>query len=193
MIYSKIPAIIADLKPIGKDAKNQQQGWNFRGIDQVYDALMPLMAKHKVFTIPNVIDSKTEERKTRNGASLIYRVLTIEYTFYAEDGSFVKAAVIGEGMDSGDKAANKAMSIAHKYALFQALCIATKEVEDPDRESHDASEPVYTGTPSQKEEIKAILRELGTKLEDQQKRDFHKQFWHQPMSNAKSVIVEMFG
>ena len=48
------------------------------------------------------------------------------------------AVTIGEGMDSGDKATNKAMAIAFKYACFQVFCIPTEEMNDPDSESPEA-------------------------------------------------------
>jgi hypothetical protein len=75
---------------------------------------------------------------------LIYSICTIKYTFYAEDGSSVSATVIGEGMDSGDKATNKAMSIAFKYACFQVFCIPTEEMKDPDADTPEESRSVLS-------------------------------------------------
>jgi hypothetical protein len=125
-IYQGIAAVMRDVDAIGKTKRNQSQGFNFRGIDDVYNAIHPLMAKYGIFTLPEVLEDRTEDRQTKNGGALIYRVLKIKYTFCAEDGSSVSATVIGEGMDSGDKASNKAMSIAHKYAFFQVFCIPTE-------------------------------------------------------------------
>lgn len=138
-IYSAIAAIQRDIDAIGKTKRNQSQGFNFRGIDDVYNAIHPLLAQHGVFTVPEVLDDRSEDRQTKNGGALIYRILKIKYTFYAEDGSSISAVVIGEGMDSGDKASNKAMSIAHKYAFFQVFSIPTEEVaaSDPDNYSHE--------------------------------------------------------
>lgn len=135
-IFEAIPAIMAEAKSIGKNKKNAQQGYNFRGIDDVYNEMHAILSKHKVFTVPKVIADRSEERQTRGGGNLIYRILTVEYTFYAEDGSSVTATMQGEGMDSGDKASNKAMSIAQKYAMFQVFCIPTADMADPDSESH---------------------------------------------------------
>lgn len=134
-IYQAITEIMADVEAIGKDKRNQQQGFNFRGIDDVYNSIHPLFAKHGVFSVPFVESERTEDRLTKNGGNLIYRILTIRYTFYASDGSFIEARVLGEGMDSGDKGANKAMAIAHKYALLQVLCIPTEDMPDPDSET----------------------------------------------------------
>jgi hypothetical protein len=140
-IFKAIAAIQRDMDAIGKTKRNQSQGFNFRGIDDVYNAIHPLLARHGVFTTPEVLEDRTEDRQTKSGGALIYRVLKIKYTFFAEDGSSVAATVIGEGMDSGDKASNKAMSIAHKYAFFQVFSIPTEEVaaSDPDNYSHEVA------------------------------------------------------
>lgn len=142
-IYELIAKAMAEVGAIGKDKVNQQQGFKYRGIDQVYNSLYPVMAKYGLFITPEIIDHKREERtstKTYNGqtkvSTLLYSIITVRYTVYAPDGSFVQMTVIGEGMDSGDKATNKAMSIAMKYAMFQLFMIPTETV-DPDSECHE--------------------------------------------------------
>lgn len=141
-IYETIPAVMAEIGAIGKDSWNKQgQGFAYRGIDAVMNALSPAMTKYKMFVIPKTLDQRREERQTAKGSTLIYSICTVEYTFYAEDGSSVSATVIGEGMDSGDKATNKAMSAAFKYACFQTFCIPTEEMKDPDAETPPPSKP----------------------------------------------------
>jgi len=103
------------------------------------NVFQPLLAKNKVFVVPEVLDQAREERTTAKGSLLIYSNLKMKYTFYAEDGSSVSAVVIGEGMDSGDKASNKAMSVAMKYAMFQVFCIPTEEMHDSEE---DGPEPM---------------------------------------------------
>jgi hypothetical protein len=100
------------------------------------------MRKYGLFITPEVIDHKREERQTASGGRLLYSILTMRYTMYAPDGSSVAAVVIGEGMDSGDKASNKAMSVAMKYAMFQLFCIPTEEMVDPDSETPPESKPM---------------------------------------------------
>jgi len=138
-IHEAIAALMGDVEAIKKDKQNKQQGFSFRGIDDVYNTLHGKLAARGVFSVPTVESEHTEERKTKSGANLIYRVLRIRYTFYAADGSSIDCTVIGEGMDSGDKAANKAMAVAHKYALLQTLCVPTDDMPDPDAESHDVA------------------------------------------------------
>ena len=136
-IYQTITNIIEDIPAIGKNKKNSTQGFMFRGIDDVMNAIQPLFAKHKLFIVPEILEQIREERQTKNGGNLIYSVCKIRYTFYAGDGSSIQAVVVGEGMDSGDKATNKAMAIAMKYVLFQVFCIPTLEMKDPDEETHE--------------------------------------------------------
>ena len=134
-IYQSITAIMKDMPAIGKNKKNAQQGFMFRGIDDVMNTLQPLLSKYKVFIVPEILEQTREERATQKGSTLIYSICKIKYRFYAEDGSYIEAITIGEGMDSGDKATNKAMAIAMKYALFQVFCIPTEEMKDPDSET----------------------------------------------------------
>lgn len=137
MIYKAINNVMSEIGAIGKNQRNQQQGFMFRGIDAVMNTINPALIKCKVFVVPEVLEQTREERQTKTGSNLIYSVCKMKYTFYAEDGSFVEAVVVGEGMDSGDKATNKAMSIAFKYACFQVFCIPTEEMKDPDEECHE--------------------------------------------------------
>ena len=140
-IYESITKIMEEIPAIGKEKKNLQQGFKYRGIDDVMNALQPLLAKHKVFIAPEVLEQTREERTTAKGGTLIYSICKIKYTFYAEDGSSISSTTIGEGMDSGDKATNKAMAIAMKYALFQVFCIPTEEMKDPDAETPPEIKP----------------------------------------------------
>ena len=129
-IYESISAVMRDCGFVSKNDKNPQQGYKYRGIDAVMNALNPALIKNKVFVVPEVLDQSREERQTSKGGLLIYSVVRVRYTFYAEDGSSVCAIVIGEAMDSGDKSMNKAMSAAFKYACFQTFCIPTEEMKD---------------------------------------------------------------
>ena len=138
-IYETISAVMNEIGAIGKTSKNAQQGFMFRGIDAVMNTINPALVKHKLFIVPEVLEQTREERTTAKGGLLIYSVCKIKYTFYAEDGSNITCTVIGEGMDSGDKATNKAMSIAFKYACFQVFCIPTEEMVDPDSECHEVA------------------------------------------------------
>lgn len=136
-IYAKIPKIMQDVGFIEKARKNPQQGYAFRGIDDVYLALQAPLASHGVFFAPKVTAQTREERQTKSGTNMIYTVLTVEFSFFAEDGSSFSVTTVGEAMDSGDKSANKAMSAALKYALLQLFCIPTEEDNDTENNSYE--------------------------------------------------------
>lgn len=142
-IYKSLCAITKEIGAIGKDRRNPQQGFMFRGIDQVMNTLHPLLAEYGVFIVPEIIESRREERQTKSGGNLIYTIHKVRYHFTAMDGSEVCATVIGEGMDSADKSSNKAMAVAFKYACFQVFCIPTEEVReaDPDGYTPEESRP----------------------------------------------------
>lgn len=140
-IYEAISGVMADIGAVGKNKKNAQQGFMFRGIDDVMNALAPALIKNKVFIVPEVTHEERTERATTKGGVLFYTRLHVTYHFYTTDGSSVQAKVIGEAMDSGDKATNKAMSIAYKYAAFQVFNIPTEEMKDPDADVYEDIEP----------------------------------------------------
>jgi hypothetical protein len=129
-IFALIPKVMQDIGAIGKDRRNPQQGYAFRGIDDVYNAVQGPFARHGIFVAPKVLSQAREERQTAKGGTLIYTILTVQFTFYADDGSAVEVVTVGEAMDSGDKSANKAMSAAMKYAMLQVFCIPTDEDND---------------------------------------------------------------
>lgn len=142
LIYQKMADIMKDIGHIGKDSTNAAQKWNFRGIDAVYNSLHGLFVKHEVFCLPDVVSSHREERQSNSGGTLAFTTIEMRYTFVASDGSEVQCSVQGEGMDSGDKSSNKAMAIAHKYALLQVFLIPTAEQKDPDAEVHEITPKV---------------------------------------------------
>ena len=142
-IYEAITKCMEEIGAVGKDDVNKQQGFKYRGIDAVMNALNPALTHNHVFVVPEVLEQQRQERTTGKGTVLIYSICKIKFTFYAEDGSHIEAVTVGEGMDSGDKATNKAMSIAFKYACFQVFCIPTEEMKDPDSETQDPVQPQF--------------------------------------------------
>lgn len=159
-IFSTINSVMSELGAITKNKRNQQQGFSYRGVDDVMNALNPLMVKNKLFCVPKVLKNEREERQTSRGSNLLYSIVTMEYTLYAEDGSSVSAVVIGEGMDSGDKATNKAMAIAYKYAMFQIFSIPTEETApDADIDTPEETAPKQKQPPKCERCGKAISGE----------------------------------
>ncbi len=140
-VYKAISAILGEmaLQGIGKDSKNKSQGWQFRGIDAVYNALAPLLAKHDLLILPRISNRTVCEKLTKNGGTVFYVTVDAEFDFVSsKDGSKHTVKTIGEAMDSGDKATNKAMSIALKYAAFQTFFIPTEAtMSDADKEAYE--------------------------------------------------------
>jgi hypothetical protein len=165
-IFKAISKVMAEIGAIGKDRKNQQQGFMYRGVEDVMNALQPIMQAHGVFIVPEVVNHVREERTTKSSSTLIYSILTVKHHFYCEDGSEVVAVTIGEGMDSADKSSNKAMSVAFKYACFEVFCIPTEEMNDPDVETPPPSVPR-----KQAQQTPQNSSKNGAKSNDKQNRD----------------------
>jgi hypothetical protein len=145
-VYLAISTVAAKLahEGISKDRKNESQGYKFRGIDDVYNALAPYLAEAKLCILPNVMEREVVERTNAKGTALFYVTVKVRFDFVsAEDGSKHEVVTYGEAMDSGDKATNKAMSAAFKYACMQAFCIPTEGDNDADATTHEvkAAEP----------------------------------------------------
>ncbi|TKK33233.1 ERF family protein [Pantoea agglomerans] len=158
-VYKAISAVAKELSEQGirKDSRNSQQGFMFRGIDAVYNALAPALVKHGLLILPRITERTVTERTTQKGGVLLYVVVKAEFDFVAtEDGSTHTVTTYGEAMDSGDKATNKAMSIAYKYAAFQAFCIPTEETAiDADAEVHNVA-PQQKPSPTPEAVLKAF-------------------------------------
>lgn len=139
-VYQSINAVQAELAKTGiaKNSKNQVQGFMFRGIDAVYNTLSPLLAQHGLCILPRMISRNCEERSNAKGTALFYVTVEAEFDLVcAEDGSKHTVKTFGEAMDSGDKATNKAMSAAYKYACFQTFAIPTESNDDADEYTHE--------------------------------------------------------
>ena len=146
LIYKKMSDVMKEIGFVSKDQKNQAQGFKFRGIDQFVNALYPALTKHGVFMAPRAT-SYTQELKEvqrssgKNGVDKHVSIL-MEYDFWAEDGSKVTVGPIpAEGLDSGDKATNKALSAALKYALIQTFSVPTEDMAEADKETPEIGIP----------------------------------------------------
>lgn len=147
-VYEAIAAVTAELAKTGiaKERNNQQQNYKFRGIDDIYNALAPALAKAGLCVLPRVTRREVTERTTKNGSMLFYVVCDVEFDFVsAEDGSKHTVAVVGEAMDSADKATNKAMSAAYKYAALMTFCIPTEGDNDADAATHEVAPTTDVG------------------------------------------------
>jgi len=142
-VYQAINAVQAELAKVGitKSRTNTQgTGYKFRGIDDIFNAISPLLAEHKLCILPRVMARECVERVSKNGGALFYITVEVEFDFVcAEDGSKHTVKTFGEAMDSGDKATNKAMSAAYKYAALQAFAIPTVGDNDTENQTHEVA------------------------------------------------------
>lgn len=138
-IAQALNEIMKAVGAIAKKDKNTAQGFNFRGIDSVVNAVSPALQKFGVVVVPSVeeYDYQTVEIG-RNRTAMGHVRVKVSYTFIGANGDAIKATVVGEAMDSGDKATAKAMSVAFRTALLQSLSLPTDEA-DPDAQSYERS------------------------------------------------------
>jgi hypothetical protein len=145
LVYDKIAKVAQELsvEGISKDKKNEQQGYKFRGIDAVLNTLAPIISKAGLVILPRCLNREVVERQTKSGGALFNVTVEVEFDFVAvEDGSVHTVKVFGEAMDSADKATNKAMSAAYKYATILTFCIPTEGDNDADTTTHEVEPAV---------------------------------------------------
>lgn len=168
-VYKAINAVQTDLAKIGigKDSENTFDNYKFRGIDAVYNALSPLLAKHGLCILPRMISRLCEERQSQKGGALFYVTVEAEFDFVcAEDGTRHTVKTYGEAMDRGDKATNKAMSAAYKYAAFQAFAIPTEGDNDADATTHEVKPKKTKSTAQEAADITPLTAEQAQQVSE---------------------------
>jgi len=125
---------------VAKDDINSGQGFKYRGIESLMNAAWPALNAQGITILPIVLQHEHETTTNARGTQMTRVYLKVQYDLVARDGSRISAITAGEGMDSGDKATNKAMSAAYKYALMQVFCIPFDMV-DGDAESPETTAP----------------------------------------------------
>ena len=185
-IHEALACVNREIDAIGKNAKNKQQGFMYRGIDDAYNTLHDLLAKYGVITIPRVLSRDQVERTSAKGAALFYTTMFVEYDFIAEDGSKITVGpVVGEAMDSGDKGSNKCLAIAHKYALFQTFTIPTL-FSDPDAETHEVKAEDPLATEEQKQRLKDLWDYAGKRHQSWMRKNIDRM----TVKHAESIIAD---
>ena len=141
-IAQALNEVMKQVGAVKKNDRNASQGFNFRGIDAVVNAVSPALQKYGVIVVPSVEDYEYASVEIGKNRTVMGHVkVKVTYTFIGAGGDAIKATVVGEAMDSGDKATAKAMSVAFRTALLQTLSLPTDEA-DPDSQSYERSEKV---------------------------------------------------
>lgn len=186
-IHERISKAMADIGAIPKSERNRQQNYRFRSIDAVLQSFQPVLVKHGLLLSIDCTDHRVETRQEakpqgRGERSICHATLSMRVTIHASDGSSISHTACGEGIDyGGDKATNKAMAAAFKYAMLLGFCVPVEagEIEDSDRQSSATTESAKPEgkpgpstvandskvQPDQVEEIKRICRDLGLSKE----------------------------
>lgn len=145
-VHKAIAAVSAAIGKvgIGKTRRNEEQRFNFRGIDDVLNALSPLLSEHGLVIVPRVAERTLVESRTGNGKPLWKVTLRVDYHLISvSDGSREVATTYGEAMDMADKATNKALSAAYKYLAIQIFAIPVEGTPDADADpSMDEASPI---------------------------------------------------
>lgn len=147
-VHQALSKVMGDVQAVKKDSKNQAQKFNFRGIDAVMNAVGPALRKHGVVILPEDVDVHRTNGTTANGKQTAEVVVKVTYRVYGPSGDSIHGKVAAEAMDFGDKAIAKAMSVAYRTFLLQALTIPTDD-PDPDSESFEREAPSGTGASQQ--------------------------------------------
>lgn len=166
-VYRAISWVTGELKKTGisKSQRNKEQGFNFRGIDQVYQSLCGLLSEAQLIVTPRVVDAKFEQRTSKSGTAMFNTFLTVEFDFVsAVDGSKHTSRTVGEATDSGDKGANKAMSAAYKYNAIQAFAIPVAGEPDADEHTNEETVAQPAREPAQKTQRRAQDPERNAEL-----------------------------
>lgn len=164
-IHEQMVKVMQAVSHVAKRDRNTQQGFNFRGIDSVLNAVGPAFREHGVFVQPNILNVDTfDVRVGKNNLPGYRTIVRVSYAFVAADGSSIAVEISGEAVDTGDKSLSKALSMAFKYALLQTLALPTDE-PDPDATSHETVGPRLVNTPTEAQRVAAgMADQVRTKI-----------------------------
>lgn len=191
-VYEAFAAVMADVKAIEKGQRNQQQGYTFRGIDNVMQVVGPALRQHGVFIIPTAQQISSETYQTKTGTTMQNVTVTMRYTVYGPDGDSFEGVSYGQSADAGDKAVTKAQSVAYRTFLLQALTVPTGE-PDPDGFSHERAAPQHDSkSPTQlaRERLWSKCAVLKQSAKDAEAR-FGREHGY-PIKDADPATIEAF-
>lgn len=192
-VHQAFAAVMADVRAIEKSQRNQQQGFTFRGIDNVMQIVGPALRKHGVFIIPNAEDMSSESYETKSGTQMQNVTVKMRYIIYGPDGDKFEGVSYGQSADAGDKAVTKAQSVAYRTFLLQALTVPTGD-PDPDSEAHErasAAAPPKTPTLLARERLWAWCSKHGKSAREAEAR-FGKEHGYS-IKDADPATIDAFG
>ncbi|MDO4920057.1 ERF family protein [Kocuria sp.] len=156
-VYQALAAVMAEVREVRKGERNKQQGFNFRGIDAVVNAVGPALRKHGVVIAPTKTEHHIASKNTAKGTPMNFVTVTVDYTVFGPEGDHFIGQVSAESFDAGDKGTAKAMSVAYRTFLLQALCLPTDD-PDPDHDYIQETRP-HAQPAAQAEDPEQRIRE----------------------------------
>jgi len=148
-------AILAIMEKVSYVQKERSKDVNYtlKTENAVIQAIRPAMLEHGVFMYPvgvrDIHESQFEAGKYKNIWNRVICVHVFRFLHAASD-THIDVEVLGDGADTGDKAGNKSMTTAKKYALLQTFLLETGD--DPDL----AQSPSETSKAAPKPTPKAV-------------------------------------
>jgi len=150
-VHEAFSKVMAEVQGIGKNDRNAQQGFNFRGIDATMNTVGPALRKYGVVIVPEALSIESERYTTAKGGQMRNATVHMKYTVFGPAGDSFTGSTYGEAADAGDKAVSKAQSVAYRTFLLQGLTVPTQE-RDPDADTHERA-------PSPADDARASLLE----------------------------------
>jgi len=171
-VVEALSKVMDAVQAVGKKQRNLEQNYVFRGVDAVVNAVGPELRKAGVIVVPMLDSASYRDVTTSRGKPSRECTVRVTYRFYGPAGDFIDATVPGESMDFGDKGAAKAMSVAYRIVLLQALCIPTDEPE-PDAATYERAHrdewdsAAQAPAPAQVAAFDALSKEIARANKDQ--------------------------
>lgn len=142
-VFALLAKAQKEIAPVGKTEKNTQQGYSYRGAEAVTNAVHAVFAKHGLIVTSEVLDRRLDERVSKKDTVLFVTDMRVRWTIHAPDGSSVTTETVGYGMDTSDKGANKAYTVAYREALCKLLSLPT--ADDSEVDSHEVKAYDFLG------------------------------------------------
>lgn len=158
-VIEALSKVMGDVQAVGKESRNSQQGYAFRGVDAVMNAVGPALRRHGVVIVPEHVETHYRDAQTTSGKATREVTVVVTYRAHGPAGDSIVLQAPGEALDVSDKGTPKAMSVAYRTALLQALTIPTDE-PDPDAAYYERAAAAPAAPPPPAVPSEAAMRRM---------------------------------
>lgn len=195
-VHEALSAVMADVQAVGKNDVNKQQGWSFRGVDAVVNAVGPALRKHGVTVVPKMISCDRRDVPVSEKKSAHECVVEVEYRIIGPEGDELAGTSVGESIDYGDKATAQAMSVAYRTWWLQLLCVPTDEPDPDERivERAPAEDPAVTARKQAWRALRVEVAALHGEKDDDEQKAIAQKLWDahgKDPQNLAAMIAEV--